>query len=127
MRYKGGVISATAPTTSTSAASGVWTLPQQLQALAAGNWPPTLPAIGSAFGGGFFAGQIGVSGVATHNLVVGPVSSAQSGIVQWKNANTATAGADSDIDGPQNTADMVADGSFTALNQLLQQMIHLRA
>jgi hypothetical protein len=113
MRYKGGVISATAPTTSTSAASGVWTLPQQLQALAAGNWPPTLPAIGSAFGGGFFAGQIGVSGVATHNLVVGPVSSAQSGIVQWKNANTATAGADSDIDGPQNTADMVADGSST--------------
>jgi hypothetical protein len=39
MRYKGGVISATAPTTSTSAATGVWTLPQQMQALAAGNWP----------------------------------------------------------------------------------------
>jgi len=71
-----------------------------------------LPAIGSAFGGGFFAGQIGVSSVATHNLVIGPLSTAQSTLA-WKNANTATAGADSDIDGPQNTADMVADGNAT--------------
>ncbi len=36
-----------------------------------------LPAIGAAFGGGFYAGQIGVSGTATHNLVVGPTASAQ--------------------------------------------------
>jgi hypothetical protein len=71
-----------------------------------------LPTIGAAYGGGFFAGQIGVSGVATHNLVIGPVSSAQS-TLKWKNANTATAGADSDIAGPQNTADMVADGNAT--------------
>ena len=110
-RYKGGVISATAPTTSTSAASGVWTLPQHLQALAAGNWPPL--AIGAAFGGGFFAGQIGVGGVATHNLVVGPVASAENASKLWKNARTATTGADSDIDGPQNTADMVAHGNST--------------
>jgi len=39
MRYKGGVISATPPTTSTSAATGVWTLVQQMQAQAAGAWP----------------------------------------------------------------------------------------
>jgi len=83
-----------------------------MQAKAASNWPVVLPAIGSAYEGGFFAGQIGVSGVATHNLVVGPVSSAQTSN-QWKNANTATAGADSDINGPQNTADMVADGNST--------------
>jgi hypothetical protein len=115
MRYKGGVISATAPTTSTSAASGVWTLPQQLQALAAGNWPPVLPAIGSALGGGYFAGQISTTGngVATHNLVIGPVASAESSSKQWKNAQTATTGADSVINGPQNTADMVADGNST--------------
>ena len=67
---------------------------------------------GDAYGGGFFAGQIGVSGVATHNLVVGPLSTAQSTLA-WKNALTATTGADSDIDGPQNTADMVADGNST--------------
>jgi len=92
--------------------SGVFTLQAQMQAKAANNWPPLPPPIGSAYGGGFFAGQIGVGGVATHNLVVGPVASAQSQL-QWKNANTATAGADSNIDGPQNTADMVADGNST--------------
>jgi hypothetical protein len=70
------------------------------------------PAIGEAFGGGFYAGQIGVSGVPTHYLVVGPLSTTQSQLA-WKNANTATPGADSDINGPQNTADMVADGSST--------------
>jgi hypothetical protein len=31
----------------------------------------------------------------------------------WKNAGTTTPGADSDINGPQNTADMVADGNST--------------
>lgn len=70
------------------------------------------PAIGSAFGGGFFAGQISTTanGVATHNLVIGPLSSGQTQLA-WKNANTATSGADSNINGPQNTADMVADGN----------------
>ena len=74
---------------------------------------PIPSAIGAAYGGGFYAGQIGVSGVATHYLVVGPVASAQNSSIQWKNANTATTGADSDIDGPQNTADIVADGNST--------------
>jgi len=75
---------------------------------------PTLPVIGSAFGGGFFAGQISTVGnsVADYNLVVGPVASAQT-YLKWKNANTATPGSDSVIDGPQNTADMVADGNST--------------
>ena len=71
-----------------------------------------LPAIGAAFGGGFFAGQIDQSG-NIYNLVVGPVASAQNANIQYKNANTATAGADSVIDGPQNTADIVADGNST--------------
>jgi hypothetical protein len=71
--------------------------------------------IGQAFGGGFFAGQISTAGngVADYNLVVGPVASAESSSKQYKNANTATPGADSVIDGPQNTADMVADGNST--------------
>ena len=42
MRYKGGVISATPPTTSTASAKGVWTLIQQMQAQAAGQWPLTV-------------------------------------------------------------------------------------
>jgi hypothetical protein len=69
--------------------------------------------VGAAYGGGFYAGQIGVSSVATHYLVVGPRSSANSGAIQWKNANTDTPGASSVIDGPQNTADIVADGNST--------------
>lgn len=76
---------------------------------------PALPAIGSALGGGYFAGQISTAGnsIADYNLVVGPVASAESSSKQYKNVNTATAGADSVIDGPQNTADIVADGNAT--------------
>ena len=74
--------------------------------------PPPPGAIGSAYEGGFYAGEIGVSSVATHYLVIGPLSTAQS-ILQWKNANSETPGADSVIDGPQNTADIVADGNST--------------
>jgi hypothetical protein len=72
------------------------------------------PAIGSAYEGGFFAGQISTSGngVATHNLVVAPVSSGDSQ-AQWKNVLTSSSNALSDIDGPQNTADIVAQGSST--------------
>ena len=75
---------------------------------------PVLPAIGAAFGGGYFAGQISTAGnsVADYNLVIGPVASAQS-LLRWKNSSTGTPGAGSDIDGPQNTADIVADGNAT--------------
>jgi len=94
--------------------SGVFTLQAQMQAIAAGTWPEYPPTvIGQAYGGGFYAGQIGVSSVATHYLVVGPVASAESSSKQYKNATTATAGSDSVINGPQNTADIVADGDAT--------------
>ena len=39
MRYKGGVISATPPTVTSSIASGAFTLSQQFQYVAAGTWP----------------------------------------------------------------------------------------
>jgi hypothetical protein len=66
------------------------------------------PAIGEAYEGGFFAGQISTSGngVATHNLVIGPVSSAENSSIQWKTTNTSTAGTSSVIDGPTNSANM---------------------
>jgi hypothetical protein len=72
------------------------------------------PAIGSAFEGGFFAGQISTTAnsIATHNLVIGPLSTAQQASTQWKNVNTGSPG-QSFIDGPQNTADVVADGNAT--------------
>lgn len=70
--------------------------------------PVALPVIGSAYQGGFFAGQISTSGngVADFNLVVGPVSSAQNSSVQWKTSRTNTAGTSSVIDGPANSAVM---------------------
>jgi hypothetical protein len=82
---------------------------------AASNSVTPAVAIGDAFGGGFFAGQISTAGnsIADYNLVVGPVASAESSSIQYKNANTAVPGADSVINGPQNTADMVADGNST--------------
>ena len=74
----------------------------------------SVPVIGSALGGGFFAGQISTAGngIADYNLVVAPLSSGQTTNL-WKNAITATAGADSTVNGTQNTADMVADGNST--------------
>jgi hypothetical protein len=74
---------------------------------------PAPTVIGQAFGGGYYAGQIGVSSVATHYIIVGPVASAENASKRYKNANTATTGADSDIDGPQNTTDMVNGGNST--------------
>ena len=69
-------------------------------------------SIGDAYAGGYLAGQISTAGnsIADYNLVIGPISSAQSTLT-WKNINTATTGATSVIDGPQNTADMVAQGN----------------
>jgi hypothetical protein len=87
--------------------SGVFTLQAQMQAIAAGTWTGLPIPIGSAYQGGFYAGQISTTadGVATHNLVIGPLSSAQS-TLQWKTTNTTTAGTSSDIDGPTNSSNM---------------------
>ena len=95
--------------------SGMWTVTQQMQAKGQNIWPAVVPVVGSAFGGGFFAGQISTAGngIADYNLVVGPAASAQTSTIQYKNANTATPGTNSLIDGPQLTADAVADGNAT--------------
>ena len=99
-RYKGGVISATAPTISVSSATGVWTLPQQMVGQAAGVWP--YPGfIGGPFWIGIFGGagnsQVGNSvavdssgnvylcgavSVSTTDLQI--VKYNISGVVQWQ-------------------------------------------
>lgn len=67
---------------------------------------PAPLAIGDAYGGGFYAGQISTAGnsIADYNLVVGPVASAQTQLI-WKTSQT---GGDptSVIDGPANSATM---------------------
>jgi hypothetical protein len=66
------------------------------------------PAIGGAFGGGFYAGQISTAGtgVADYNLVVAPQSSGESLSIRWKTVNTSTSGTSSVIDGPTNSSNM---------------------
>jgi hypothetical protein len=77
------------------------------------NFGPSVPTvIGQAFGGGFYAGDISTTAnsVATHYLVVGPLSTAQTSL-QWKTSNTSTSGTSSSIDGPANTAAQIAAGA----------------
>jgi hypothetical protein len=70
--------------------------------------PVPLPAIGAAYQGGFFAGQISTAGngIADYNLVIAPKSSGENSNKQWKTSNTSTAGTSSVIDGPTNSANM---------------------
>ena len=123
-KYPGGFITKTpvapAGPFQDSAASGVWTLSQAAYWQEQGLWPipgnssgPSV--IGEAFGGGFYAGQISTAGngVADYYIIVGPSASAES-TAKWKSTNTSTPNANSDIDGPQNTASMIADGNSTA-------------
>jgi hypothetical protein len=65
-------------------------------------------AIGDAYEGGFFAGQISTAGngVADYNLVIAPKSSGENSSKQWKTSNTSTSGTSSVIDGPTNSANM---------------------
>jgi hypothetical protein len=78
-------------------------------ASAASNSVTPVPAIGSAFGGGFYAGQIGTGGVATHYLVVSPKASGEQSSLTYANS-AGTTGSDSNINGPANTATLMALG-----------------
>lgn len=72
-----------------------------------GSFAPAVPVVGSALGGGYFAGQISTAGnsIADYNLIVGPKASAQNTSKQFKIVNT---GGDptSAIDGPGNSTTM---------------------
>jgi hypothetical protein len=71
-----------------------------------GTFVAPVPIVGSAYGGGFFAGQISTSGngIADYNLVVGPVASAQT---LTKYATSSVPGdPTSVINGPANSAAM---------------------
>jgi hypothetical protein len=98
-----GLTGGTSYTFTVKATNGVGEGP----ASAASNSVTTLPAIGQAYEGGFYAGQIGVSGVATHYLIVGPVASAQNSSKTFGTSGADT-GATSNIDGPSNSATLEA-------------------
>jgi hypothetical protein len=69
-------------------------------------WPAN---IGEAYGGGFFAGQINVSGTK-YNLVVAPKASGENSSVTWGVYGTTT-GITSVINGPTNSASLAALGA----------------
>lgn len=69
-------------------------------------WPAN---IGEAYGGGFFAGQINVSGTK-YNLVVAPKASGESLSVKWGTYGVTT-GITSVIDGPASSASLAALGA----------------
>lgn len=77
------------------------------------NWP--VANIGDAYGGGYFGGQINISGTK-YNLVVAPKSTGESSVtIVWGPTGSSITGAESVIDGPANTATLVALGSsYTA-------------
>lgn len=80
-----------------------------MQVLMGGNYTPALPTIGSVYGGGFFAGQINVSGTK-YNLVVAPKSTGEASGKTWGVYGTTT-GITSVINGPTNSASLAALGS----------------
>ena len=109
MRYKGAVLSATAPTTSSSSAQGIWTMRQQLQAVGGTGWPVQPPTIGQAYGGGFYAGKINVSGTQYY-LIVAPKASGENSSRTWGTYGVTT-GITSGINGPTNSASLAALGA----------------
>jgi hypothetical protein len=64
--------------------------------------PPPPTTIGGAYGGGFYAGRINVSGTF-YNLVVAPKATGENTSVAWAAVDVIT-GLTSDIDGPNNSA-----------------------
>jgi hypothetical protein len=86
-------------------------------ASAASNSITTVPVIGQAYAGGFFAGQISTAGnsIADFNLVIGPLSTAQS-TNAWNTSGSgiSTPGTGSVINGPANTTAQVAFGGCPA-------------
>ena len=86
-RYKGGIISATPPTTTggeSGVASGAWTLEQQMQAQAAGLWPiqPPPPYIEDVFSTYLYAGNS-----STQTITNGIDLSTKGGLVWIKRRN----------------------------------------
>jgi uncharacterized protein (TIGR02145 family) len=81
------------------------------QMLTGGTYTPPLPAIGAAYGGGFFAGQINVSGTK-YNLVVAPRASGDSNMDKnWRRGSYTTTGLTSVINGSTNSASEAALGT----------------
>jgi hypothetical protein len=80
------------------------------QMLTGGTYAPVAPTvIGQAYGGGFYAGKINVSGTQYY-LIVAPKASGENSSSTWGVYGTTT-GITSVIDGPTNSASLAALGA----------------
>jgi hypothetical protein len=80
------------------------------QMLTGGTYTPALPTtIGQAYGGGFYAGKINVSGTQYY-LIVAPKASGENSSRYWGVYGTTT-GITSVINGPTNSASLAALGA----------------
>jgi len=92
--------------------TGIWTLTQQMQALAAGTWPIQPPTIiGQAYGGGYYGGKISVSGTQYYLIVADKTVGETQGA--W-GTNSVSTGVTSAINGPTNSATLAALGAAYA-------------
>jgi hypothetical protein len=121
--FNGGRIgTTTAPGAGALSTSGLWLPSEQCTAKQRGAWPfgpNEVPGIGDSFAGGYFAGYIShtANSVATHALIVAPVSSGASGTgytvttnYQWKINGNITPNTLSLFDGRANTDSMITNG-----------------
>jgi hypothetical protein len=87
-RYKGGIISATPPTTNgpfeDGAASGAWTLEQQMQAAAAGTWPTAGNVNPDAFIENLFSTWLYTGNGSTQTITNGIDLAGEGGLVWMK-------------------------------------------
>ena len=104
-----GLSGVTSYTFTVTATNAIGTSPSS----AASNSITTSRVLGSAFGGGYFAGQMSTSGdsVATHNLVVCDISVGERGSASTWGPTPATTGFTSVINGPANSAGLAALGA----------------
>jgi hypothetical protein len=87
---------------------------QQLQAVGGTGWPSPPPTIiGQAYGGGFYAGKINVSGTQYY-LIVAPKASGESSASAWGPDPSASVSFSSVINGPSNSAGEAALGASYA-------------
>jgi hypothetical protein len=93
-RYKGGIISATPPTTNgpfeDGAASGAWTLEQQMQAAAAGTWPLAGNVGPDAFIENLFQTWLYTGNGSTQTITNGIDLAGKGGLVWIKSRSSAT-------------------------------------
>ncbi len=70
----------------------------------------TIPAVGTAMLGGFFAGLVNING-QTKGIIVAPKSTCEYK-VKWSESEVRIQGAECPVDGQQNTLDMIAAGAI---------------